>query len=99
MVRVAPAGIYRFIKERIKQHEKICTGWMWKPLTTTFEKANVIKQAKEENRGDVIVTFNLRFQPFFMRIKELINEGIIGDILSVHFEWMLITRHGADYFP
>jgi len=69
-----------------------------KPLTTTFEKANAIKKAKEETGGDVIVTFNLRFQPFFMRIKELIKEGIIGDILSVHFEWMLNTRHGADYF-
>ena len=69
-----------------------------KPLTTTFEKANAIKKVKEETGGDVIVTFNLRFQPFFMRIKELIKEGIIGDILSVHFEWMLNTRHGADYF-
>ncbi len=25
-------------------------------------------------------------------------QGAIGDVLSVHFEWLLDTRHGADYF-
>lgn len=69
-----------------------------KPLTTTFEKAMAIKQAKEESGKELIVTFNLRFQPFFKRMKEIIAAGTIGDILSVHFEWMLDTRHGADYF-
>lgn len=69
-----------------------------KPLTTTFEKALAIKQAEAESGKQVIVTFNLRFQPFFQRIKEILTEGTIGDILSVHFEWMLDTKHGADYF-
>lgn len=69
-----------------------------KPLTTTFEKAMAIKQAEAESGKQVIVTFNLRFQPFFQRIKEILTAGTIGDILSVHFEWMLDTKHGADYF-
>lgn len=69
-----------------------------KPLTTTFEKALAIKKAQEETGKELIVTFNLRFQPFFKRIKEILAAGTIGDILSVHFEWMLDTRHGADYF-
>lgn len=69
-----------------------------KPLTTTFEKANAIRKAKAESDKELIVTFNLRFQPFFKRIKELIASGVLGDILSIHYEWMLDTRHGADYF-
>jgi predicted dehydrogenase len=28
----------------------------------------------------------------------LLNQKVIGDILSVHFEWTLDTWHGADYF-
>jgi predicted dehydrogenase len=28
----------------------------------------------------------------------LLQQGVIGRILSVHFEWVLDTRHGADYF-
>lgn len=69
-----------------------------KPLTTTFEKALAIKKAQEETGKNVTVTFNLRFHPFFKKIKELVSSGTIGKILSVHYEWMLDTSHGADYF-
>ncbi|MBQ7039422.1 MAG: Gfo/Idh/MocA family oxidoreductase [Clostridia bacterium] len=69
-----------------------------KPLTTTFEKALRINKAQEETGKNVIVTFNLRFHPFFKRIKEIVKSGTIGKILSVHYEWMLDTSHGADYF-
>lgn len=69
-----------------------------KPLTTTFEKANAIEKAQRETGKEVIVTFNLRFHPFFKRIKEIISSGVIGKILSVNYEWMLDTQHGADYF-
>jgi predicted dehydrogenase len=31
-------------------------------------------------------------------VKELLSSGIIGDIKSIHFEWLLDTTHGADYF-
>lgn len=69
-----------------------------KPVTTTFDKANAIKKAQEETGKEVRVTFNLRFHPFFKRVKEIVSSGVIGDILSVHYEWMLDTSHGADYF-
>jgi predicted dehydrogenase len=32
------------------------------------------------------------------RVKELLREGAIGQVLSVDFEWILDTLHGADYF-
>ena len=41
-----------------------------KPLTTTFEQALAIKKAQEETGKQVIVTFNLRFHPFFKRNKK-----------------------------
>ena len=69
-----------------------------KPLTTTFEKVLNIKKVQEETKKDVIVTFNCRFSPFYKRVKEYVKSGVIGDILSVHFEWLLDTSHGADYF-
>lgn len=69
-----------------------------KPLTTTFEKALAIKKAQEETGRSVSVTFNVRFSPFWSRVKQLVAEGAVGKILSVHFEWMLDTCHGADYF-
>lgn len=75
-----------------------CDVIVEKPMTTTFEKANAIKQAEKESGKTVTVVFNLRYLPFFARVKELIKSGVIGDVLSVHYEWMLDTQHGADYF-
>ena len=69
-----------------------------KPMTIDAEKCNAMLEAEKKTGRKVIVTFNYRFTPYVTRIKELIREGSIGKILSVHFEWMLDTSHGADYF-
>ena len=39
-----------------------------------------------------------RYAPRASKVKELIMAGTIGEIKSVHFEWLLDTIHGADYF-
>ncbi|MFF5964965.1 hypothetical protein ACFY64_14760 [Streptomyces collinus] len=31
------------------------------------------------------------------RVRDLLADGAIGEVLSVHFEWLLDVRHGADY--
>ncbi len=69
-----------------------------KPMTIDEVKASEILDAEKRSGRKVTVTFNYRFAPFTTRIRELIKEGQIGIPLSVHFEWMLDTRHGADYF-
>lgn len=82
----------------IKALEAGCDVIVEKPMTTTFEKANAIKAAEEKSGKTVTVVFNLRYLPFFARVKELLKSGVIGEVLSVHYEWMLDTLHGADYF-
>ena len=82
----------------IKALEAGCDVIVEKPMTTTFEKANAIKVAEEKSGKTVTVVFNLRYLPFFARVKELLKSGVIGDVLSVHYEWLLDTQHGADYF-
>jgi len=44
------------------------------------------------------VTFNYRYAPTNTKIRELIMDGVIGKVFSVHFEWLLNTQHGADYY-
>ena len=82
----------------IKALEAGCDVIVEKPMTTTFEKANAIKTAEEKSGKTVTVVFNLRYLPVFAKLKELLKSGVVGDILSVHFEWLLDTQHGADYF-
>ncbi|GAB4366443.1 MAG: Gfo/Idh/MocA family oxidoreductase [Spirochaetales bacterium] len=69
-----------------------------KPLTTTAERADAILRAVERSGKNLRVTFNYRYAPRNQKVKELLSQGVIGSILSVHFEWLLDTKHGADYF-
>lgn len=69
-----------------------------KPLTVDEQKYKMIAEAEKRAGKKVIVTFNCRFMPFFVRVKQLLMEGTIGEVLSVHYEWYLDTSHGADYF-
>lgn len=69
-----------------------------KPMTVEDVKCRAILAAETRANRKITVTFNYRFTPFVTRIKEVLRAGAVGKILSVHFEWMLDTRHGADYF-
>ncbi|MBE7062692.1 MAG: Gfo/Idh/MocA family oxidoreductase, partial [Ruminococcaceae bacterium] len=82
----------------IRALEAGCDVISEKPMTTDGDKCNAIIEAEKRSGKKVTVTFNCRFMPEFIRIKELLRQNVIGDIYSVHFEWMLNTSHGADYF-
>ncbi|ASO21977.1 putative dehydrogenase [Actinoalloteichus hoggarensis] len=69
-----------------------------KPMTTDVEKARRILEAQQRTGGRIEVTFNYRYNPVHQRVRELLAEKVIGDVGSVHFEWLLDVQHGADYF-
>ena len=69
-----------------------------KPMTVDAEKCQQIIDTKKRTGRHLTVTFNYRYAPRNTKIKEVIKSGIVGEITSVHFEWMLDTCHGADYF-
>ncbi|NNC12787.1 Gfo/Idh/MocA family oxidoreductase [Planctomonas sp. JC2975] len=69
-----------------------------KPLTVNEEGSRQIVEAVEETGGEVVMTFNYRYAPRNTEFKRVIASGAIGKPLSVHFEWVLDTSHGADYF-
>ena len=69
-----------------------------KPLTIDASSCKEILAARKRTGRQIRVTFNYRYAPKNARIKELLREGVIGRVISVHFEWMLDTIHGADYF-
>ncbi|MCU1410085.1 MAG: gfo/Idh/MocA family oxidoreductase [Rhodoglobus sp.] len=69
-----------------------------KPLTTTEQGVRTIADAVDRTGRNVTVTFNYRYSPRNTALRQLIADGAIGDVTSVHFEWVLDTAHGADYF-
>ncbi len=69
-----------------------------KPMTTDAEKCQMIIDTVKKTGRNLTVTFNYRYSPRNTKVKEIIKSGKVGNILSVHFEWLLSTSHGADYF-
>jgi predicted dehydrogenase len=69
-----------------------------KPLTINPESTRQIAEAVQRTGRQVVVTHNYRYSPRNSGLKELIKNGSIGTPLSVTFEWVLDTAHGADYF-
>jgi len=69
-----------------------------KPLTIDEAKLQRILDTIARTGKKVRVTFNYRYSPVRMQVKELLMSGIIGDIFSVTFQWNLNTDHGADYY-
>lgn len=82
----------------IRAMELGCDVICEKPMTTDAEKCREVLAAIDRTGQELRVTFNYRYSPRNSRVKALLAEGVIGNIKSVHFEWLLDTRHGADYF-
>ncbi|MFJ2621110.1 Gfo/Idh/MocA family protein [Glutamicibacter sp. NPDC087344] len=69
-----------------------------KPLTVDAASTALIAQAVERSGREIIVTFNYRYSPRNTALKQAIDEGLIGEVTSIDFSWVLDTVHGADYF-
>ncbi|MDH6455376.1 MULTISPECIES: Gfo/Idh/MocA family oxidoreductase [unclassified Streptomyces] len=69
-----------------------------KPMTTDADRARRILDARRRTGREVRVAFNYRYNPVHSAVREAIAAGEIGEVGSVHFEWLLDLRHGADYF-
>ncbi|WP_409344489.1 Gfo/Idh/MocA family protein [Paenibacillus sp. MBLB4367] len=82
----------------IRAMELGCDAISEKPMTVDEEKCQAILDTTRRTGRSLRVTFNYRYAPHNTKIRELIMDGAIGDVFSVHFEWLLNTRHGADYF-
>jgi predicted dehydrogenase len=82
----------------IRALEAGCDAITEKPMTMDDARVRAILAAEQRTGRKVTVTFNYRFSPYVTRVKELLRDGAVGRVLSVDFEWILDTSHGADYF-
>ncbi|WP_194823603.1 Gfo/Idh/MocA family protein [Micromonospora sp. S-DT3-3-22] len=69
-----------------------------KPMTVDAARCRRILDAVAETGRQVTVAFNYRYNPLHEQVRRLLADGAVGEIGSVHFEWLLDVRHGADYF-
>lgn len=69
-----------------------------KPLTIDAPSAALIEKAIARTGREVVMTFNYRYSPRNSALRQVIHDGLIGEVTSIDFSWMLDTKHGADYF-
>jgi len=69
-----------------------------KAMTVDADTCQKIVDTQRKTGRSCRVTFNYRYSPPRTQVKDLLMGGVIGDVLSVDFHWMLNTSHGTDYF-
>ena len=75
-----------------------CDAVTEKPMTTDAAKCQRIIDTHRRTGRKLTVTFNYRYAPPRTQVKELLMSGVIGEVLSLDFHWLLNVSHGADYF-
>ena len=69
-----------------------------KPLATDETMAQKIIDTEKKTGKKLIVTFNYRYNPDAVKIKEILLSREIGEVTSVDFNYYLDVYHGASYF-
>lgn len=77
-----------------------------KPIAISYQQALELKAAAGKHPGKLFLRFNRRFEPLFNQIRNIIAEGILGDIRMVklyrhigyvrRFDWQTVREcHGG----
>ena len=70
-----------------------------KPLCVNAEQCREILAARDRNPEVFAVTsHNARYLPMTLKMKELIDQGVIGKVMRMEYAEMLDRFHGTSYF-
>lgn len=67
-----------------------------KPLEISREKCQAIIAADETAGNKTFVGFNLRFAPVYVKLRELLDQGVVGDLLTMQADELY--SGGRTYF-
>ena len=66
-----------------------------KPLATTLEDCLAMRDAVRRSGRHLFVGFTLRYAPLYRRLKQLLDDGAIGEPISLEFNETLDFGHGS----
>jgi len=66
-----------------------------KPLATTFRDCIHMRDAWKASGREFVIGFTLRYSPHYRKIKQLLQNGQIGEIVSLEFNETLDFNHGG----
>lgn len=66
-----------------------------KPLALSLQDCLAMKNAWKKSGKHFCIGFTLRYSPHYRKIKDLVNSGILGKIISMEFNETLDFNHGG----
>lgn len=69
-----------------------------KPMATSLADCAAIRDAWEKSKRQLFVGFTLRYSPHYQKVRELIQAGRIGKVISMEFNETLSFGHGGHIF-
>jgi predicted dehydrogenase len=69
-----------------------CAILLEKPISGSMERVDVLQTAVQKSGAKVLVAFQFRFHPGMVKVRELIENGEIGRVVSAHV-------HFGEYLP
>jgi predicted dehydrogenase len=66
-----------------------------KPLAINFEEIKEIKEEFKKNGKRFLVSYPLRYSPHYKKVREILESGKIGKIISFEFNETLTFNHGS----
>jgi len=78
-----PAGRHRADLEAALACPSVKAVWCEKPLATSFGDAQAMVTAAQRRGVPMVVTYNRRWLPLWRRVRELIHNGTIGDLVCL----------------
>lgn len=69
-----------------------------KPMSNNEDEVIAIAEAEKKSEGEVLVCHVLRYTPFYQRLKQLIRDGEIGDLINIQHNENIGFYHFAHSF-
>ena len=64
-----------------------CAILLEKPIADSLERVDELRQAAEKSGSKILVGFQFRYHPTLNKARELIQQGALGKVLTVHAHW------------
>ncbi len=64
-----------------------CHILLEKPISDSLDRLDVLQKAAEKSGSKILVGFQFRYHPTLNKAREIIQQGALGKILTVHAHW------------
>ena len=64
-----------------------CHILLEKPVSNSLDRLDALQKAAQKSGSKILVGFQFRYHPTLKKARELIQQGALGKILTVHVHW------------